>query len=325
MKKLLTISVAAYNVERFLKNTLKSLSDSRYVDKLEVFVIDDGGNDNSIEIAKSYEKQFPQTFHAIHKENGGYGSTVNYSIEHATGKYFKLLDGDDWMDCDGLKEVLEKLAIIDDDVIITDFYTGPTKDELTVVSTRNKDNSVVNVREFETSYPYGMWAIFYKTEILKKSKVKLIEHSLYTDQIYSTIPFSIAKTIRFINIPVYCYRVGREEQSTSKPSRLKHSKEMLHVCSLLYDFYEEHKDNKYILSRVARYYIVALKTLMIFPVSFENRIKLINYEYDAKLDHKEIYEKAIDGNLAASFVNLMRKTSYWSYWLLFFIPDKYLT
>jgi len=325
MCKLLTLSIAAYNVECFLKNTLNSLSDSRYVDKLEVFVIDDGGNDNSIEIAKSFEKRFPQTFHAIHKENGGYGSTVNYSIEHATGKYFKLLDGDDWMDCDGLKAILEELAEKDDDVIITEYYTGPSKDELTVVSTRFTDNTVVRVRDFETSYPYGMWAIFYKTEILKKSKIKLIEHSLYTDQIYSTVPFAVAETIRFINIPVYCYRVGREEQSTSKPSRIKHANEMLNVCHLLYDFYEQHKDNKYILSRIARYYVVALKTLMLFPIKSENRTKLLYYEYDAKINHNEIYENAVAGSFAGSFIKMMRKSSYFLYWLLPFIPDKYLT
>ena len=85
-EKLLTISVAAYNVEDYLDQALESLADPAYVNRLEVFVVDDGGSDQSLLIAKSYEEKYPDTFHAIHKENGGYGSTVNYSIAHATGE-----------------------------------------------------------------------------------------------------------------------------------------------------------------------------------------------------------------------------------------------
>ena len=169
MNKILTISVAAYNVEQFLEKTLGSLADSRYVDRLEVFVVDDGGKDSSLEIAKKYESRYPQTFHAIHKENGGYGSTVNYSIAHATGKYFKLLDGDDWMDRDGLNSVIAELEKHDEDVIITDYYIGPTEEKLKIVRTRNQNGSVVNVKDYKTDFPHGMWALFYRTEMLKKS------------------------------------------------------------------------------------------------------------------------------------------------------------
>ncbi len=106
MEKLLTISIAAYNVEGYIRNTLDSLIVPEILDKLEVFIVDDGGNDNTLQIAREYESKYPETFHAVHKENGGYGSTVNYSIAHATGKYFKLLDGDDWYLSRNLKRLI---------------------------------------------------------------------------------------------------------------------------------------------------------------------------------------------------------------------------
>lgn len=322
MEKILTISVAAYNVEKFLENTLNSLSDSRYVDKLEVFVVDDGGTDSSLDIASSYEERYPQTFHAVHKENGGYGSTVNYSIAHATGKYFKLLDGDDWMDRDGLCSVLDKLEELVDDVVVTEYFVGPSETELSVVPTRAENNSFVYVKDHETSYPYGMWAIFYRTQMLKECGVVLPEHTLYTDQVYSTVPFSIARTIRFINTPVYCYRFGREEQSTSKPSRIKHAKEMMRVCDFLYDFYEKNKeDNKYLLSRVSRYYIVALKTLMIFPVNKEGRKRFMKYEAIAKKKHPDLYAAAVKNNSVGTFVKFLRRTGYRTYWMIRLIPE----
>ena len=68
MEKLLTISIAAYNVEGYIRNTLDSLIVPEILDKLEVFIVDDGGNDNTLQIAREYESKYPETFHAVHKE-----------------------------------------------------------------------------------------------------------------------------------------------------------------------------------------------------------------------------------------------------------------
>lgn len=34
---------------------------------------------------------------AVHQENGGHGQAVNTGLAHATGKYFKVVDSDDWV------------------------------------------------------------------------------------------------------------------------------------------------------------------------------------------------------------------------------------
>lgn len=326
MEKLLTISVAAYNVEPFLENTLDSLADNRYVDKLEVFVVDDGGKDKSLEIAQKYEEKYPNTFHAVHKENGGYGSTVNYSITHATGKYFKLLDGDDWMNKDGLAQIINKLGVYEEDAIVTGYFIGPDEHSLTLVPIRNADNSVVKVKDYKTDFPWGMWALFYKTDVLKKSSLILPEHSLYTDQIYSTVPFLIAQNIRFVSTPVYSYRYGRTEQSTSKVSRIKHADEMLSVCNQIFNFYKEHKTegNMYLFSRVSRYYIVAIRTILLFPKNKTNLKKLKNYEQTAKEQFPEIYRNAVNKSAMGLLIRILRSTNYLFYWGIQLIPDSLL-
>ena len=322
MSKILTISVAAYNVEQFLENTLTTLADSRYVDKLEVFVVDDGGKDGSLDIAKKFENRFPDTFHAVHKENGGYGSTVNYSIAHATGKYFKLLDGDDWMSTNGLDYLIKRLELSEEDVIITDYFIGPSENELKVINTGNDDNCIKDVKDYATDFPHGHWALCYKTDILRKSGVTLPEHMLYTDQYYSTVPFTVASRILFINTPVYCYRLGREEQSTSRKSRVKHAEEMLRICEDLMSFYKEQTDNnKYLFSRVVRYYIVAVRTLLLFPVNRENLRRVREYEKRIKSEYPEIYDAADNRSAMGRFISLLRKTNYNIYWIVKFFPD----
>ena len=112
MGKILTISVAAYNVENYIRDTLESLVIPELLDDLEIFIIDDGGTDKTLAIAKEYELKYPNTFHAIHKSNGGYGTTVNWSIKNATGKYIKLVDGDDWIDANGLKALVNEAITV---------------------------------------------------------------------------------------------------------------------------------------------------------------------------------------------------------------------
>ena len=52
VSKVLTISVAAYNVEPYIKENLDSIVASTAKDDIEVFVVDDGGKDGTYELAK---------------------------------------------------------------------------------------------------------------------------------------------------------------------------------------------------------------------------------------------------------------------------------
>ena len=100
---------------------------------------------------------------------------------------------------------------------------------------------------------------------------------------------------------------------------------MLRVCGILYQFYEEHKQgNAYLLSRVARYYLVALKTLMLFPVDKQAKARFVKYEQEMKKKHPEIYQHAVNETKAGTFVRFMRHTHYHSYFLIKWVPEKYL-
>ena len=163
------------------------------MDKLEVFIVDDGGNDNTLQIAREYESKYPETFHAVHKENGGYGSTVNYSIAHATGKYFKLLDGDDWYLLRNLKRLISDLERINSDVVVTNYEIckegiDEYKTSLGCNFLPNKEILLFHAM-LRVDLVCGQFE--FKTDILRKSGVRVPEHRLYTDQLYRTIPFRL--------------------------------------------------------------------------------------------------------------------------------------
>ena len=320
--KLLTISIAAYNVERFIKQTLESLliADD-LLDKLEVFVIDDGGTDGTLGIAKDYEKRFPNIFHAVHKEDEGYGSTFNYSIERATGKYFKLLDGDDWFSRDNLQELVSRLETIEADIIIDDFYKCKDENEYTLIKTHDQKNgAVLLTKDFVSKIPIGMWALIYKTSLLRECKLKLPENMFYVDMIYSTVPFACSRDILFIHMPLYCYRVGRDGQSVSREARTKHLDQKLKCCDMLLEFCEEkrrekNKNYSYILNRVARYYQYAFRTILLKDINKENKKELVDLGMNTRLKYLDVYNEAEKIGKTGFLIRVFRKSNYMIYWI----------
>ena len=91
--KLLSISVAAYNVEKYIETLIEIIICTKNKDFIEVFIVDDGG----------------------------WGSTINYTIKIANGKYFKQLDGDDYYDSNGLDSLVSFLSNSSSDLVYTPF------------------------------------------------------------------------------------------------------------------------------------------------------------------------------------------------------------
>lgn len=106
-----SIIVPIYNVEKYLPKCLDSLINQTFKD-IEVWAISDGSPDNSVSIIKEYAKK-DNRIKCIEKENGGYGSVLEYAIKNITTEYFLICDPDDWLAEDAI-ETLYNLAIKDD-------------------------------------------------------------------------------------------------------------------------------------------------------------------------------------------------------------------
>ena len=122
MDKLLTIVIPAYNVEDYIERCLDSFIDKELLEMVEILVIDDGGKDKTLKIVKEkYANKYKEVIIPIHKENGGHGSVINYGIENAKGKYFKVVDGDDWINAKELISVLKRIKNEDVDVVFSNY------------------------------------------------------------------------------------------------------------------------------------------------------------------------------------------------------------
>ena len=316
--KILSISIAAYNVSQYLEKALDSIVNSKYINRIEVFVIDDGGTDESLQIAKNYEMRFPHSINVIHKENGGYGSTVNLSVQLATGKYYKLLDGDDWFDTEGLNSLIEFLISNEADWVLTETvkYKNDIADTSKIGKWAAYDKKVLSVDSIKDNLYVGMWEITIRTEILKSSLRKLPEHFLYTDILYVVYPLPYIQNIGFVSAPVYCYRLGRDGQSVTRESRNKHINEYLELVEIVKNYYSEIKGNalsEVIKQRFFTYYKYQIFNYLLLPLSGTVRKKIIELEKETKNKYKEFYDYA---GKESRKINLLRKTHYLAYWFI---------
>ena len=132
MAKILSVSVAAYNVESTLRETLDAFVASGVLDDVDVMTVDDGSSDGTAKLAQEYVDRYPDTFRLISKENGGWGSTVNAGIQNARGKYFRQVDGDDYYNPHNMPAYIQSLRDCETDMVITPYvsYDDATREIL---------------------------------------------------------------------------------------------------------------------------------------------------------------------------------------------------
>ena len=226
-EKLLTICIPSYNVEKYLNRCLSSLVGYELAGYTEILVIDDGSADNTAAIGKAFEKKYPGIVFVHSKENGGHGSTINYAMKIAKGKYFRVVDGDDWLDSQSLNELLGNIMKknIDADVISSNYH------EINIETAEERAVTQEEDIEFYKSYSFEnlnvekiyltLASMMIKTEILRKMNVTLQEHAFYVDVEFILYPVPYIESIMFTPEYVYKYARGNAEQSVALPNMVK--------------------------------------------------------------------------------------------------------
>lgn len=301
--KTLTISIAAYNVASYLDRCLGSIARCDALNDTEILIENDGSTDNTAEIGEKYVSQYPDSFRLINKENGGYGSTINHSIEIATGKYFKQLDGDDWYDPDELSGFVNKLKTIDSDYVVslyTTRYEDSDKKEI-VDPCENVKEGTYAFADVPFAKDIPMHCLCFKTKVLKNMKQRLDTHCLYTDVELDIYPVALSETITITKNNVYQYMMGREGQSVNRKSIEKHladhKKVMDHVIAC-YNAIPGDKtgQRKYVQAHLVKQMELGLRYICMADKSKENRERLKEFIIDMRTTCPDVYQLLLDSS-----------------------------
>ena len=78
-----------------------------------------------------------------------------------------------------------------------------------------------------------MHSVIYRTEVLRRSGMELPKHTFYVDNIFVYQPLPQVKTIYYMNLDLYRYFIGREDQSVNEANMIKRVDQQLRVTRIM--------------------------------------------------------------------------------------------
>ena len=240
--KYITFAVPCYNSEAYMKRCVDSLVAGG--GDVEVILIDDGSGDGTGRIADEYMIRYPDIVRVVHKENGGHGSGVNKGLELARGIYYKVVDSDDWLDEGAYRELLRQIKSwpveegLPDLFVCNYVYDHLDEGKQRVMDYRNvfPDGDICTwntIGRFRPSQYLIMHALMFRTDVLRRSGVKLPEHTFYVDNLFSYQPLPFVETIFYRDIDLYHYYLGRDDQSVNEKVLMKRIDQQIRVTELV--------------------------------------------------------------------------------------------
>ena len=208
--------------------------------------MDDGSKDDTGKIADAYAEKYPTIVRVIHQENGGHGEGVNQGIRNATGVYFKVVDSDDWLDDrrPGSKVLAELRAHLNDeqplDLMMANYvYEHVADNTRNIVDykgilpegrvfTWERDRQV----PAEQKHPDAQRHLPHRGAASQSAWCCPSTPSMWTTSL-STSRCLEVKTIYYMNLDLYRYFIGREDQSVNEANMIKRVDQQLRVTRIM--------------------------------------------------------------------------------------------
>jgi len=208
-----------YNVELYVEQCIRSLYDQDIpFEEFEVIIIDDCSSDNSIQIVKELQKEFPRLHLLVQPENRRQGAARNIGIGQAHGNYVWFIDSDDYINANVFRLLLKEAEQNNVDILQFNFEI------------RNKYGEIITVPHYELDVCSGADFVFDNHErwnhkigevcrwIIRKNfiidnKFYFEENVQFEDTDYAIKLLAYANRVKHLDLSPYCYR--KVETSTT--------------------------------------------------------------------------------------------------------------
>jgi len=169
---LVSITMAAYNVDEFIEESINSIL-SQTFKNFELICFDDGSTDNTLEILKKYETRDSRIQVIAKNSNEGLAVARNKSLKLARGKYVLFLDADDLFDETLLEKAFEVIEKEQSDIIYWDYVTFYNTNEIEKLKIKKSD--LLNVDKHDKKMllkrPSFAWVKLIRTEKARELKI----------------------------------------------------------------------------------------------------------------------------------------------------------
>lgn len=214
--QLISVIIPIYNAAPYIIQCLESVYNQTYPN-IEVIIIDDCGNDNTMEIIEEY-LTIPQraiTTIVHHKKNHGISVARNTGISYAKGEYIYFIDSDDYISSNCIESfVLLAQKYKNPDIVFGTATPIPYKWTQACISSNRENipeysNNINWIRKSfskENFLSVTVWNKLINRNFLIDNKLFFKKGIIYEDNLWNWLTGNYVKTIAFNKISTYFYR-----------------------------------------------------------------------------------------------------------------------
>lgn len=208
-----SVLMAAYNSEKYIREAIESLLSQTYKD-IQIICIDDVSTDNTFSIMKEYAAK-DQRIRVLQMErNSGQAKARNQGLAVADGDYITMVDSDDWLSEDAIESAvsaIEKESDLDS-VLFSLVYSDGTDSEPTPYPMRSDEDSWSGEEAFKLSLDWSIHGLYLcKADLYKKFPFD-DSCRLYSDDNTTRLHYLYSKRVGRCN-GVYFYRQHQDEMT----------------------------------------------------------------------------------------------------------------
>ncbi|MBR2360922.1 MAG: glycosyltransferase family 2 protein [Bacteroidaceae bacterium] len=246
-----SVLVAVYNAEKYLRECLESLINQTHRD-LQIVCIDDASTDASWQILQEYARKDGRIVLIKQNENKGIADTRNRGLQIAEGDYVTMLDSDDWLGTDALEQACKVASAKEDndcvllDVCQYDEVTGKTSG----YNYCTEEEDFTGNEAFRLSLDWGIHGLYIVRSSIHKQYPYDTTCRFYSDENTTRLHFLHSRRVVRCH-GIYYYRqhansvthVVSSTRFMSLPAHYSMKQTMLAegVSEILLNQYEEHR------------------------------------------------------------------------------------
>lgn len=214
-----SVIVAAYNVETYIEECLRSLQ-RQTLESIQLIIVDDGSTDATPELIKAMAQHEGHALEYIRQENGGLSAARNTGMAAATGEFIGFVDGDDWVSPDMFEKLYDKAVQTDSEVVVCAGLKRSGQARRGRIMLRIPEEefgvSVADNPEILWGAHSYAWNKIYARSLIERESFEFPYGKLFEDSsaVYGLI--ASANRVAAVDEALYQYRVGRPEAITRR-------------------------------------------------------------------------------------------------------------
>ncbi len=300
----LSIIIPVYNAAAFLPDTLERIQKAG-LSGTEILLIDDGSQDESVEICRGFSVKTDLSVRFFRQENQGPSAARNRGLDECRGECVAFLDADDVLDPEFFRRAVYAMRESGAELLATDFFRisreGCVLDRICQIEDSEEpitDPAYMQHFLSDGEVVWNVWRFLFRRDFLIKNELRFIENVNCAEDLEFMIrALTACERPAFLHAPYYSYRVYHAD-SLSRRLTAKRMNDLMRMLSLSADRLKktEGETARQLENKLAKEYLLNLAILCEMPAA--ERAEAL----DACLRAESVLDGARSGVVKASAV-----------------------